>query len=376
MADEKEAPGIAIADTPDNDLELFIRGHGDEGKTIALQRRTPDGTPEYLGALPFQGFSEEVVRQYYGGGRYIARGYARATPKNPSGYLGQIQFQVAGPSKFPDEKKADTSAGTSDELQRERDARQKAEERNRELEGRRMEDRFVAMQDAMLAMMGEMKELVHELRTPPPQAATADPFKMALDIVSQVEARLAPKAQAVAAAAPALDPTAIFTAFTSILETGMRVGAMGASEEPEGMLGVAKQFLPIFNRLIPEKGLPAAGAPAEPGTVVVPGDAMTLRDELQQWVPVLVDWASRGRHPDVKADFVVDELSEARRVELADLLTTQPEASATLVGWYPELGPHQPWLTRFVQALREDLTPPDDAEEEGEHQLQPGEIEG
>lgn len=353
MATKEAAPD---APNPIESVEDWFAGIGDTGKTISVFRRRTDGTWEFCGNLPVQGFTPSVVKDYYGGGDFDLRAYGPSTKSNSSGYLGRVGLAIAGPPKSEDPD------GTKGELARERKAREAAEDRAREAEKARGEDRIAAA-------LGEIRDFMREVRNPPPQAATADPFKMAVELVTHLSDRMEPHVQQLPQA-PVTDPMAITTAILETFRMGMEMGAMGSGEGGGYMDVINRLGMPLMRILdrmsggngaveMVTAGDGAQGAPQ-------PEAPQTLKDVLAQWTPTITTWAASGANPELRADLVVDELPDTWLDELEGLLRTEGAGAITRVlGWFPDLMPHRVWVQRFLDRLSADLIEPEPGSGDG-----------
>lgn len=331
------------------EFESFFEGIGDEGKTVSVfRRRIEDGKLEFCGPLPVQGFGAEVVQRHFGGGDYDLRAYGPGTKKNPSGYLGRVGLSIAGPPKSQD-----PDAGDVSELARARKEVEDLRATVDELKGMRVEDRVAAL-------TLELRNFMNEVRNPPKQADNADPFRMALELADHFRQRAEPHLEA---GPPAMDPAKLFDTIMGAFTKGMELGQMGASPGEGGYMEVIRQLggpaLRLLERAVsvtgaagPSGALPPGTQPPEVGTVPA-----TLKDVIGSWVPTLLEWARANADPELRADFVCDELPDTWLDELQALLMREGAGTSTmLLGWYPELMPVRPWLDRFIARISDNLT--------------------
>lgn len=168
---------------------------------------------------------------------------------------------------------------------------------------------------------------------------------------------------------PARDPIAT-DAVLKILERGMELGA-GGDGRGKGfgvtLLEVVPQLLELVregNKQPPAgEPAPAAASPADrppPLALVKPGEmgAMDVQGIIREMAPTLLQWYALGKDPAAAAGVALFHMHDAVVDELAEW-TDRPEFLTAPFILAPELEPARPWVTKFLEAVREELKPDD-----------------
>ena len=329
---------------PVESVEEFLAGLGEDADRVVVYRYNDlDSRQEYCGSLPWPAVDiPDEIRKRWGGGRFSVRLHGPPNKENKSGYIGFKQLSIVGPAK-------DLSRTVEPEADTERDRRraEEAEQRVAELEGLRREDRIVAA-------LAELKDFVADLRNPPAAAADANTFRMVLELVKEMQARVVPHVET-----PVRDGSEMLGLVKILLEMVRDSGGGGGGPYDHVIDRVGVPLLRILEQRI---GTPAQ-IPAETGE---PNPPVTdLRGVLAQFVPYLVTWAEQGKDPGIRADVIADEIPPGWHDALAEIVL-DGSALTRLIGWFPELGPHRPWIEKLVHGLRENLSPAGETEEEEE----------
>jgi len=342
----KDSEEVHAPEEPDESIEEFLAGIGDEANRVVVYRYdATNSRQEYCGSLPWPGVDiPEEVRRLWGGGRFSVRLYGPPTRDRQSGYIGHKALSVSGPMR-------DLTKGAQLEADTDRDRRraEEAEHRAAELTKLREEDRLASA-------LQEIKDLLREVRNPPPAAENASAFRMALELVKEMQARLVPHV-----ATPLPDGSSFLDMFKLGLEFGREASdSSGPYDRVIERVGIPLVRI-LETRLGPAHQLEA---PANPN----PPAAVDLRSALEPYVPYLITWAERNLDPGTRADLISEELPEQWHDALAELVVNG-SAVTMLTSWFPNLGPHRPWVEQLIGALRENLIPeaePAQLEEGGE----------
>lgn len=324
---------------PDQSIEEFLAGIGDDATKVVVYRYDPQtAKQDYCGSLPWPGVDvPEEIRKRWGGGRFSIRFYGPPTSDRQSGYVGHKMLGVAGPVR-------DLSRVLEPEAETERDRRraEEAEARVAELERMKTEDRVTAA-------LEELKGFVRELRNPPPAADQVAPFRLALELVREMQTRLVPHVET-----PLKDGKDMLELFRMGLELGRETAAAPGPYDTV----VERVGIPLVRILEARMSSPApqlaAGNP--------PSGPRDLRAALEPFVPHLASWAARGVDALTRADLIADELPLEWHDAVAELVSSG-SAVTTLLDWFPQLAAHRPWVETLVSGLREDLIPEAPAEE-------------
>lgn len=330
---EQAKEARAEAETADSldELDHFLNEFG-PGFRVRLYRINPQTRrPEYVSSFDFAEMDLDTVREHFGGGTFQFRAYEHSG--DGVIYRGSRTVDIAGPPRdLSAKKEEETTPARVERL---------------ELERQELADRLrnMTLEQRFEALARDLSAKITELRSPPAQAEQRNPVELAMEIVRNMGA-LRPHVEV----PPAQPPQ-----FIEILKLGWDMGREGGGggTELEGYERVLDRFAPAILGLL-NRG-EARDKPEEERSIVEAAP-MNLREALRPWIVYLVQWATARKDPAVRATVIADSLPALWLTELSDFLTEQGgSAITTLLGWYPELEPHRPWLALFLEELRVQL---------------------
>lgn len=199
-------------------------------------------------------------------------------------------------------------------------------------------------------------ETLQEVRKgPPAELAHSDPMTMAFNLVGAMEAVVAPLRDALLAKQSGGNEG--FAEMFKVFKQGMELGQ--SSTAPAGgspMDSAVASMLPMLAGAIvaPSGSTPTVDAPlanppehpaadSSPPAPVRPGwDVMLL-----QTMPTLLTWARKGKAPDLRAAFIVDELPPEAEGVLLEQLRKGEAFLPEFLTLHPEAKPWEPWFREF-----------------------------
>lgn len=306
-----------------------------EARVDVYRTNRRSGAQEYMGRLGVEEFDLERVRDRWGGGKFQFRAV------KGSKYVKAVTVSVAGPYKDM----------LDEESPEERDER-----RGAEVDAKRKELEGAGMADAVASLRADLREFLREVRNPPPAAQQADPARMTTELLTTVQTMMQPylemmrERMADRGDRRDVDPMEYLRLGLDIAES--RGGGDSGYESVVRSLG-----LPLLAQLqaqgAAERGAPAAFTPNPPAgageeAAMQPTDALAA---LAPWVPTLLGWANADSDPEIRADFVVDELPD-KWLAMLGRFCAQPDALTAFLNRYPRTMEHRVWFERFFAGLR------------------------
>lgn len=351
---------------------------------VEIRRRQDNGDWGFLTSVGGDQFDIERISQQWGGGHYQAR--IRA----PDG-KGKLVYKAArvffvDPSVKANPAIAGTVVGTvapagPTPMQQ------------------MMEVMPLALMQMMFGMMGKMMEQSNSgMASVATLMQAMGPKESAADLVVKLGTMM--KQLAPAESSGPMDAVKVLL---QGVELGKGLTGNGGDGEGEGGYGtVIKELgLPLLNMLGRQQerearmkpGVPLAAVtsatvnppPAVPAATTPTTEAAVKRpvirppatwDEfLKVWFPTIAKWAQQGKRPDLYAEFLVDQATDAIKLELLEQLGNDMVVKGILDQIPPELEQYRPWFTTFLNEVKAELAG-DEGEEEEEVEATGGEPSG
>jgi len=317
LEEEKELPP---------DLDRFFAEMGGEETDLVVDgyryKTEEDGTGgayHYVHRWTFDEFGLPTVQKQYGGGRWSFRLRTRKGK-----YLGSKTVHIEGSPKG----KGAPRPPADDE--------------------RTFAETVLDTQALIVESLREMR------RGPPPELEAQNPINTAMSIVAAFQTVMAPYQEALLkqkGGGGSFD----FDKLVGIFESGVRLGEMASPPAQDPMQAVLAGYLPGVLGAIsgqqpttpdpvevlrnPPEGTPmeTAGHPQRP-----PWDIL-----IGPYLPAIFKWAREGKNPELRAEFVVDELTPEAEGIVLEQLRRGPEFFSEFMLLHPEARPWEEWLAAF-----------------------------
>jgi len=296
--------GSDVPPNPSDEFEAALAEFDELESHIGVWRLASNGEQEYLGRLPVTGFSLEEVSSRWGGGKYQLRVRERNVWRKAT------RVRIAGRPKEPEDAPAVSE----------------------EPKGSGIED---AIRD--------IRSLLMEMRNPPPQAETANPIMMATELIKSTQSMMEPYLRRLSEREPSDADKMV-----EMVRLGVDLAEGRRKEEGYGEV-IREVGVPLVKML----GDRVAKTPSDPGNQAPQSrQPSNFSEAVGAWLPTIVEWARAGKDPELRADFVMDELPDVWAEPLAEWAASGV-ATTTILSQVPELGAHRDWVTLFFARLSE-----------------------
>lgn len=327
-------------DPPPEEILLGILGQ-ETAHRVQVYRFNRIGKPVYLTTYPVDTFSLEELQKDQGGGKFQCR-----VMDTSSKHIGTRTVEIFGRPKEPREDPDEEELST-----------------------------------VLRKSLEEMQETIRELQNPPARAEQSNPFELAISLMGAMQNMQSPYIEALLERTREERP-----GVQEMLELFREGMDFARSQDPgsDPMARVLTSLSPALAGALTNQtpalpaGNPGAGPNQEAEGMAKPRDLGTPPEWhtiLARAIPQLQAWASRGKDPDLRAELVVDDLSDSY-VELIRGATQNLERfTAEFHARFPETRPFEAWYRRFFEGIAY-LLQEDDSTETGEGELQeeePGE---
>jgi hypothetical protein len=317
-------------ENPMEELEALL-GAAPEETAVEIVRYRRGGGQEYLCRFALPDFDLEELRDLYGGGRY------RVTLRGHKGkYQGSKTIRIGGrPKDPPDFERAPKGPSPDDSPA--------------ELVG---------------GLRRDLRRYLEQVRNPPPETAGGNPISMALALVSAMQETQRPYIEALLKRNQ--PENSIETAMNMFFQA-MEYARESTPVSPDASMAtqVALPALQLLNRLVDRESVQAPKL--ENPSTTPPADTASSRRPpwafvLQPWLVHLQRWASAGKSPESRADFVLDELPEDMVPTVAEQLRRGGDFVVEFFALFPDCRPFEAWYRRFWAAMADafDWTEPTD----------------
>lgn len=358
MAKKKKAD----TQTDDGTLERWyeiLEAHGQGSRGITIWRKLPNGKQQWLANVQVHEMDEpeELLADRFGGGTYVA-----VLRDENSRYMKgtRAEFDIAGPPKKlePDDDEREEAI---DELR----------DRIEEL-GRRKGDESSAL--ILVELIRQQGELMRDLRNPPAGANQVNPLELTTTLITNVAQTFGPLVERfLDSREREPDTMSRLEELTVLMELA---GKMGGKEPSDGFGVLAKTLGEPIAKLVEartEGPQPNPPGGARPSTTT-PGNDMANRPKwypfLNPIMPSALRWAQGGKDPQLRGEFILDELTDEQLGPVYEILTSDTfleEFYAT----YPDARAHQEWFGIVFRTIVAGIVPPDEQEADDGHQAEP-----
>jgi len=307
---------------------------------------------QYMGKMGVAEFDLDAVRKRWGGGKFQFRAI-----KGGNTYVKAKTVEIAGPykdfSRVADEEDEEDRAGRREsEASAKRDALANA-----------------PVLEAVQSLSADIRLLLQGMRNPPREAEHANPATMTRELMQTVQTMIQPYMEMMRDRVDSSrdrderDPL-------ELIRLGMEMARenSGGDSDPYGSV-LRNLGLPLLQQLqaagtLERAGMMGAGgmnpnppASAAP-TMNEPTDALGA---LAPWIPTLQAWARARTNPEIRADFVVDELP-SRWLDMLEEWVGQGDALTAFFTRYPDTMQYRVWYERFLTGLRQNFDPLEEEE--------------
>lgn len=310
-----------------SDLERFFAeiGGDESGLVVDGYRYTADedgsgGTYRYVHRWEAEKFDLPTVQKMFGGGRWSFRLKGERGKK----HLGSRMVEIEGPIKG---KGAPAPA---------EDERSFAE----------------TVLDTQHLLIEQLKEMQ---RGPPRELEGQNPINTAMSIVAAFQTVMAPYQEALLkqkGGGGSFD----FDKLVGIFESGVRLGEMASPPAQDPMQAVLAGYLPGVLGAISGNQPPTTPDPVEVLKNPPDGTPMETAGQPQRppwdiligpYLPAIFKWAREGKNPELRAEFVVDELTPQAESIVLEQLRRGPAFFSEFMILHPEARPWEEWLAAF-----------------------------
>jgi len=306
---------------------------GEEGAYVGVYRRDKSQSPEWCGNLAIEEFALERVRREWGGGRFDFR-LVRAGK-----YVKGKTVRIAGPH-------VDLSTLADPETPRGREER-----RGAEVSHRRAEVADMSTMEAIGALRNDLREFLQSVRNPPREAEHANPAAMAVELAKNMQAIMQPYLDLMRDGAGGRRSSSDMDPMEWI-QLGMELKGNAGGGDPYA--NVLRELGNPLMKLLAAGGAGGVPEPSGPGVQEAPhveqepGNAL---EALRPWIPHLINWAVSGRDPQLRADFIADELP-SRFSDMLDRFVGTSDALTVFFTRFPDAMPHRVWFEQLFRGLR------------------------
>lgn len=297
----------------------------------------------YMGKMGVAEFDLDAVRKRWGGGKFQFRAI-----KGGNTYVKAKTVEIAGPYR-------DFSRVADEEEEEERTSRREAE-----ANAKREALANAPVLQAVESLSADIRMLLQGMRNPPREAENANPAAMTRELMQTVQTMIQPYMEMMRDRVDSTrdrddrDPLEYF-------RMGMEMArdSGGGDSDPYGSV-LRNLGLPLLQQLQTAGALERLGAgnpgmmnpnPPTETTMAEPTDALGA---LAPWIPTLQAWAKARTNPEIRADFVVDELP-SRWLDMLEEFVGEGDALTKFFTRYPATMEYRVWYERFIGGLRENF---------------------